>query len=298
MDSTTRQALEAVLFVADEPVPVPALSQILEVGTTELEAELAMLATRLEEERRGFVLRHVAGGWRFYTAPEVAAHVERWVVAGRSARLSQAALETLAVIAYKQPISRGEINEVRGVNADAAVRTLLARGFITEVGRESGPGQAVLYGTTASFLEKLGVDSLEDLPPLSDFLVGAAPDEPGPDQLRAARAHLREGRELPSTGRPRWDPEGALDTQAGEDPGDDRQPAAAGQGSPLADGAEGGGDVPEGAGRLQRREREQELDSLTEALERAARNAMAALEGVVRAGEASEAPSDDAEDEA
>lgn len=289
MDSTTRQALEAVLFVADEPVTVSALSEILAVGTTELEAELAVLATRLEEERRGFVLRHVAGGWRFYTAAEVASYVERWVVAGRTTRLSQAALETLAVVAYKQPISRGEINEIRGVNADGPVRTLLARGFIAEVGREPGPGQAVLYGTTASFLEKLGVDSLEDLPPLTDFLVGAAPDEPGPDQQRAARAHLREGRELPSTGRARWELQDVPEARADED-------APQSSAEPLAGVGSGADEGPEGAGRIQRRERERELDSLTEALERAARNAMAALEGVVRAGEPPDEAPDDGED--
>jgi segregation and condensation protein B len=156
VDAAARQALEAILFVVDEPVDVSTLSQVLEVGRGEVEAELAELAGRLEEEGRGFVLRRVAGGWRLYTAPAAAPYLERWVLAGRSGRLTQAALETLAVIAYKQPVSRHEVSEIRGVNADGAVRTLVGRGLVEEVGRDPGPGQAILYGTTPEFLEKIG----------------------------------------------------------------------------------------------------------------------------------------------
>lgn len=285
MDPTTRQALEAILFVVDEPVDVTTLSQVLEVGRREVEAELAALAQQLQQQRRGFVLRQVAGGWRLYTAPDAAPYIERWVLSGRSGRLTQAALETLAVVAYRQPVSRHEVSEVRGVNADGALRTLLGRGLVQEVGRDSGPGHAVLYGTTAAFLEKLGIDHLEDLPPLPELLPeGPAPDEPVPAGLRAARERLRAGQDLVASGRPRWDPAdeppapGTAD-RAGEWPaantleGADR-PRPVGVPDPAAEPGE-----PPG------RSRDQDMDDLTEALERAARNAMATLEQAVRAAE-------------
>lgn len=277
MDPTCRQALEAILFVVDEPVDSSTLSQVLETSHAEVEAELAALAARLEEERRGFVLRHVAGGWRFYSAPEMAPYLERWARGRRSGRLSRASLETLAVIAYKQPVSRPEVGEIRGVNADGAIRTLVARGLIEEVGRDSGPGQAVLYGTTASFLEELGLNSLADLPPLTDFLPdGPAPDEPGPQHQRAARAAIRAGRELPSSGQARWEPRlGATDTEATARPHDDATTPVAAGNHPTA------GPTPDPA--RARRGRNGELDALTEALEGAARNAIAVLETAVQA---------------
>lgn len=260
MDDASRQALEAILFIVEEPVDLSTLSQVLEISRTEVETELHALAERLESERRGFVLREVAGGWRFYTAADAAPYVERWVLAGRSGRLTQAALETLAVIAYKQPISRQEVSEIRGVNADGAVRTLVARGLVGEVGRDSGPGQAILYGTTATFLEKLGLNELEELPPLTEFLPeGPAPDEPGPDHLRAARALLQAGRDLPSTGRSWWDPDGDQDD-------------AVGSGPTLT-----AIDTSKGAGR------DDEMDGLTDTLEEVARRAVAALDGAVAA---------------
>lgn len=262
MDDASRQALEAILFVVDEPVDVSTLSQVLEIGRTEVESELRRLADQLEQERRGFVLREVAGGWRFYTAADAAPYVERWVLAGRSGRLTQAALETLAVIAYKQPISRQSVSEVRGVNADGAVRTLVARGLVQEVGRDSGPGQAILYGTTSTFLEHIGLNELGELPPLTEFLrEGSAPDEPTPDHLRAARAFLQAGRDLPSTGRSSWDPDG---------PDDAEQPDA----SPVLAAVD-----PASS----RRRREEEMDGLTDALEQVARRAVAALDEVVAA---------------
>ncbi|HEX2026581.1 MAG TPA: SMC-Scp complex subunit ScpB [Nitriliruptorales bacterium] len=282
MDATTRQALEAILFVVDEPVDETTLSQVLEVGRREVEAELAALAEQLRQERRGFVLRQVAGGWRLYTAAEAAPYIERWVLHGRSGRLTQAALETLAVVAYKQPVSRHEVSEVRGVNADGALRTLLGRGLVQEVGRDSGPGQAVLYGTTDAFLEKLGIDRLQDLPPLPDLLPeGPAPDEPVAAGLRAARERLRAGQDLVASGRPRWDP-------AEEPPGPgeaDRQwpePDALERSGPPLTGAPGPSLQP---GEPLARSRGQDMDDLTEALERAARNAMATLEQAMRAAE-------------
>lgn len=196
-DEALVDGVEAVLFLADEPIAASAIAEALVLPTARIEAAIAALAERLREERRGIELRQVAGGWRLVTAATARPVLERWVLSGRSGRLTQAALETLAVIAYKQPISRQEIGDVRGVNPDTAVRSLVARGYVTEVGRDPGPGQAVLYGTTATFLERLGIGSLEDLPPLSEFLADApAPDEPAPDSLREVRRRLKAGGEL------------------------------------------------------------------------------------------------------
>jgi len=193
-DVVLRAGLEAILFLADEPVATSVLSEALDVPEERVEAELEGLARRHTEERRGTEVRRAAGGWRMYSSPLARAAIERWAVAGRTGRLTQAALETLAVIAYKQPIGRQEIGDVRGVNADAAVRTLVARGLVTEVGRHAGPGQAVLYGTTTTFLERLGLDSLDELPPLTDYLPEApAPDEPDLGALRDVRRRLARG---------------------------------------------------------------------------------------------------------
>lgn len=197
--------LEGVLFVADSPVTLEALAAALDEDEQVVETGLSDLAAALEG--RGITLRQVAGGWRLYSAPEARDAVESFVLAGRSARLSQAALETLAVIAYKQPISRADVSDIRGVNADGAVRSLVSRGLVEEAGRDEGPGQAILYGTTQEFLEKLGLGSVDELPDLADFLPSEAPDEPGPDHDRAARDHLASRGDLPATGRARWDPE-------------------------------------------------------------------------------------------
>ena len=168
-----RSAAEAILVVADEPVTTAALSEVLglEEAATEalLESLAAEYAGRDDAGRpRGFVLRRAAGGWRLASAPEFSDLVERFVVGGATARLSQAALETLAVVAYRQPVTRGRIAAIRGVNVDGVVRTLHARGLIEETGTE--PSGAILYRTTAEFLEYLGLDSLEDLPPLAPYL--------------------------------------------------------------------------------------------------------------------------------
>lgn len=168
-----RRAIEAVLMVADEPVDPQLLAQLVELPAPRVEELCSAMAERYEAEERGFVLVRVAGGYRFQSHPEMAPYVERFVLDGQSARLSAAALETLAIVAYKQPVSRAQIAAIRGVSVDGVMRTLQQRGYIDEIGRDPGPGQAVLFGTTQHFLERLGLDSLADLPPLGDFVPGA-----------------------------------------------------------------------------------------------------------------------------
>jgi len=165
-----RAALEAVLLVVDEPVADVTLAQVLERPTEEITRTLEELAAEYDAAERGFELRRVGGGWRLYTRESCAPYVERFVRDGQQARLTQAALETLAVVAYRQPVSRSRIAAIRGVNVDAVVRTLASRGLIAETGTEPETG-AILYATTPYFLERLGLDSLEDLPPLSEHLM-------------------------------------------------------------------------------------------------------------------------------
>jgi segregation and condensation protein B len=164
-----RAALEAVLLVVDEPVADVVLAQIVERPTEEVSALLRELAAEYDAQGRGFELRNLSGGWRLYTRAACAPFVERFVRDGQQARLTQAALETLAVVAYRQPVSRSRVAAIRGVNVDAVMRTLVSRGLVTEVGTERESG-ALLYGTTPYFLERLGIESVEDLPPLSDYL--------------------------------------------------------------------------------------------------------------------------------
>jgi segregation and condensation protein B len=164
-----RAALEAVLLVTDVPVPAVTLAQVTERPTEEVEETLRLLAEDYKDGDRGFELRNVAGGWRLYTRPDCAPYVERFVLDGQSARLTQAALETLAVIAYRQPVTRSRVSAVRGVNVDGVVRTLLARGLITESGQDEDTG-GVLYRTTPMLLERLGLQSLEELPSLAPLL--------------------------------------------------------------------------------------------------------------------------------
>lgn len=164
-----RGAVEAILLVADEPVSEVTLAQVLERPRDELHAVLRALAADYDEQGRGFALREVAGGWRYYTRPAYAPVVEQFVVDGQQARLTQAALETLAVVAYQQPVSRGRVSAVRGVNVDGVMRTLLTRGLVEEAGVDAGSG-ATLFRTTTYFLERLGLDSLDQLPPLAPFL--------------------------------------------------------------------------------------------------------------------------------
>jgi segregation and condensation protein B len=167
------RAIEAILMVAVDPVEPHLLAQLLELPAARVEELCTALAAAYEEEDRGFVLVRVAGGYRFQSHPDLAAYVERFVLEGQSARMSAAALETLAIVAYKQPVSRAQVAAIRGVNVDGVVRTLQQRGLIEEVARDPGPGQAVLYGTTQQFLERLGLDSVDELPPLAQFVPGA-----------------------------------------------------------------------------------------------------------------------------
>lgn len=162
-------ALEAVLLVTDEPVPAVTLAQVVERPTGEVEEVLRALAADYAEQGRGFELRQVAGGWRLYTRADCAPYVERFVLDGQQARLTQAALETLAVIAYRQPVTRQRVSAVRGVNVDGVVRTLVARGLVTEAGADDDTG-ATRYRTTPYLLERLGLQSLEELPSLAPLL--------------------------------------------------------------------------------------------------------------------------------
>ena len=173
-EALARRAIEAVVLAATEPVEARMLAQLVELPVSRVEAICAELAREYEDADRGFVLAEVAGGYRFQTHPDLAPYVERFVLEGQHARLSGPALETLAIIAYKQPISRGQMSAIRGVNVEATLTTLLQRGYVQEVGRDPGPGAAVLYGTTREFLERLGLPSVDALPPLGDFVPDAS----------------------------------------------------------------------------------------------------------------------------
>ncbi|MEV4772127.1 SMC-Scp complex subunit ScpB [Micromonospora humida] len=168
-DAELRGALEAILLVVDEPVSELVLAQVLEQPPERIGPVLDDIAAGYTATGHGFELRRAAGGWRLYTRPEYATYVERFVLDGQSVRLTQAALETLAVVAYKQPVTRGRVSAIRGVNCDGVLRTLVSRGLVEECGAEPDSG-AFLYRTTTMFLEKLGLDSVADLPPLAPFL--------------------------------------------------------------------------------------------------------------------------------
>ena len=166
-------ALEAVLLVAEEPVPPDVLASVLGCTQNAVTAACELLAREYEAQGRGFALVRVAGGYRYQTAPDQADVVERFILDGAPRRLSPAALETLAIVAYRQPVSHNQVADIRGINSAGVIRTLRRRGYIDEVARAPGPGQAVLYGTTPEFLQGLGLDSLHDLPPLGDFVPDA-----------------------------------------------------------------------------------------------------------------------------
>jgi segregation and condensation protein B len=183
-----RRAIEAVLMVATEPVEVSELAQLLEIPAARVEELCESLQHEYDSQHRGFVLARVAGGYRYLTHEDLSPYVERWVLEGRHARMSKASLETLAIVAYKQPVTRGQIAAIRGVNVDATLRTLQQRGYVEEVGVAPGPGQATLYGTTRTFLERLGIDSLDSLPPLADFVPDASVVEALEQGLRVEAA--------------------------------------------------------------------------------------------------------------
>ncbi len=166
IDEGLRGAVEAILFVVDTPVPAATLAELLDVEELTITDQLEALAAEYERQRRGFTLRPAGEGWRLYTREEYAEHVERYVTEGQRARLTQAALETLAVVAYRQPVTRGVVERIRGVDSDYIVRSLLHRRLIVEQGRADTPGRPILYGTSFEFLERFGLTSLDDLPSL------------------------------------------------------------------------------------------------------------------------------------
>jgi segregation and condensation protein B len=189
-----RPALEAVLMVADQPLDHVTLASAVGYPADQVVEALQSLAAEYAEQGRGFDLRHVAGGWRFYTRQEYAAVVEAFVLDGQQARLTQAALETLAVVAYKQPVSRARVSAIRGVNVDGVMRTLVARGLVEECGTDAET-TALLYRTSGYFLERIGVSSVDDLPELAPFLPAIAdlddPDE-RPEEIAAQEMAAQE----------------------------------------------------------------------------------------------------------
>lgn len=229
-----RAALEAILLVVDEPVADSVLAKALEQPAERVTATLHALSEEYTAAGRGFDLRRAAGGWRLYTRPEQARYVERFVLDGQQARLSQAALETLAVIAYKQPVTRSRVSAIRGVNCDGVIRTLLTRGLVEEAGTEPETG-AYLYRTTNMFLEKLGLDSLDQLPPLAPFL---------PDDVDALDPDARDLSEARSQAR---DPDSA--EPAGTDSAGTESAGTGSAGTDSADaGSAGTSDPPEAGG--------------------------------------------------
>ncbi|MBM3799202.1 MAG: SMC-Scp complex subunit ScpB [Actinobacteria bacterium] len=188
VDAEIVRALEAILLVASEPVPTDLLAQILEQPAAVVDQLCASLASAYDEAGHGFELVRIAGGYRYQSRGDLAPYVERFILDGQRARLSGAALETLAIVAYKQPISRSQIASIRGVDPDGVLRTLQSRGYIDQVGRDPGPGQAVMWGTTPAFLEKLGINSVNDLPPIVDFVPDAEVVEALEQGLRTPKA--------------------------------------------------------------------------------------------------------------
>jgi segregation and condensation protein B len=187
------RAIEAVLLVAVEPVPAGLLAELLEEPVDRVESACEALGSSYAAEGRGFVLARIAGGFRYQTHPDLSAYVERFANRDVSHRLSTAALETLAIVAYRQPVSRAQISSLRGVNVDGVVRLLEQRGYIEAVGRADGPGQPVLYGTTDLFLERLGLNRIDQLPAVEDFLPGAEVAAEMEERLRPATGSVVNG---------------------------------------------------------------------------------------------------------
>lgn len=262
------RGMESLLFLADEPLDVLTIAHVLEANPQRVEEALEALATRYLDEQRGMEIRAFAGGWRMYTSAATRPFIERWALAGRTGRLTPAALETLAVITYKQPVGRQEISDIRGVNADGAVRSLIARGLVTEVGRDVGPGQAALFGTTPTLLERLGLRALDQLPELTDFLPGApAPDEPDLTAFREIRRRLAAGGDL-TTAR--------HDTATGATGSQPRL-------TPSIADDEDDDALPSPTRKIGERHGDEAMDALTDRLEEVARNAVGRLRDVVAA---------------
>jgi len=180
-DRELERSIEAILMVVEEPLSEVVLAQIIERPTEEVVEALTKLSVAYAAEQRGFELKQISGGWRFYSHPDLAPLVEKFVLDGQQAKLTQAALETLAVIAYRQPISRARVSAIRGVNVEAVMKTLVNRGLVEECGIEHETG-AILYRTTSYFLERIGLNRVEDLPALAPFL----PDVDGLDEVIAS----------------------------------------------------------------------------------------------------------------
>jgi segregation and condensation protein B len=185
-DLRALRALEALFFVSDEPLTTAVLAAALEVDRRTVDDLCAALQARLEERGSGLVLRDIAGGWRLYSHPDTAEIVEQFVLSSRQARLTKAALETLAIVAYKQPVTRHQISAIRGVNSDGVIRALQDRGLVVETGREEGPGRPMLYGTSPEFLERLGLPSLAALPSLAPLLGADAVEDDAADAIADA----------------------------------------------------------------------------------------------------------------
>jgi len=185
MSDTLRGTLEALLFVTDEPLPAPRVAKLLEIPEVEVTEALEALAAEYARDERGFQLREVAGGWRMYSHPAFHPVIEKMVLSWDTRRLSQAALEALAVIAYHQPVTRQGVNAVRGVNSEAVISSLVEKGLVREAGRDRAQGNAVIYGTTRTFLEKFGLKDLDELPPLEEFAPDAATETAIRERLNA-----------------------------------------------------------------------------------------------------------------
>lgn len=202
-----RAALEAILFVAEAPVPVSEIAQVLELSTADVEANLSVWSTELESDDRGLVLREIAGGWRLYSKVEAYPYLERFATTQSATRMSGAALEVLAVVAYRQPVSRSQIADIRGVDSDSVIRTLERKGMIEEAGRLPSPGNPTIYRTTPEFLEKLGLRALDELPPLADHVPPAGIVETLEQAFRAESVSEPQDRE--------FDPDGSVADNAG-----------------------------------------------------------------------------------
>ncbi len=170
----TVAALEAILFVTEAPIPTAELAELLEMPAQDVEEQIARLGARLEERGSGLTVRHVGGGWRLYTRPDAYPYLERFSAGATARKLSPAALEVLSVVAYRQPVSRNQIAEIRGVDSDSSIRSLERLGLIEEAARLTTPGNPAVYRTSELFLEKLGLNSVEELPPLADHVPPAS----------------------------------------------------------------------------------------------------------------------------
>jgi segregation and condensation protein B len=184
--TTDRKIAEAILLLAEEPIPAGLIGEVLEKPKGEVEAMLQGLAEEFEQQDRGWVLRQLTDGWRLFTDPECAPWLERFVKGHVFARLTGPALEVLAIVAYKGPISRTQISEIRGVDSESVVKTLLGRGLIDEQGTGEGPGAPVLFQVSSDFLDRLGIKSIEELPSLASFM-------PEAEDVEAMEAKLSPG---------------------------------------------------------------------------------------------------------